>query len=80
MRSDLEQRLRNYLENVGQRGTASLDMPALYRSLLDRVSEVTPGNGADVGPDVARSAADLLLEHCGLRSVIFNSAGKQKKL
>lgn len=38
MRSDLEQRLRNYLENVGQRGTASLDMPALYRSLLDQVT------------------------------------------
>lgn len=38
MRSDLEQRLRNYLENAGQRGTASLDMPALYRSLLDQVT------------------------------------------
>ena len=36
MRSELEQRLRNYLENYGQRGTASLDMPALYKSLLDQ--------------------------------------------
>ena len=36
MRSELEQRLRNYLENYGQRGMASLDMPALYKSLLDQ--------------------------------------------
>ena len=41
-----------------------------------RVSEVTPGNGTDVGPDVARSAADLLLEHCGPRSVIAVSNGR----
>ena len=27
MRSELEQRLRNYLENYGQRGMASLDIP-----------------------------------------------------
>ena len=36
MRSELEQRLRNYLESYGQRGMASLDMPALYKSLLDQ--------------------------------------------
>ena len=36
MRSELEQRLRNYLENYGQHGMASVDMPALYKSLLDQ--------------------------------------------
>lgn len=56
---------------------------ALEEQLVDtfglktaRVSEVTPGNGTDVGPDVARSAADLLLEHCGPRSVIAVSNGR----
>lgn len=38
MRSELEQRLRNYLESYGQRGVASLDMPALYKSLLDQAT------------------------------------------
>lgn len=36
MRSELEQRLRGYLESYGQRGMASLDMPAIYKSLLDQ--------------------------------------------
>ena len=36
MRSELEQRLRSYLEGYGQRDVASLDMPALYRTLLDQ--------------------------------------------
>lgn len=56
---------------------------ALEEQLVDtfglktaRVSEVTPGNGTDVGPDVARSAADLLLEHCGPHSVIAVSNGR----
>ena len=41
-----------------------------------RVSEATPGNGSDVGPDVARTAADLLLESCGPHSVIAVSNGR----
>ena len=36
MRSELEQRMRSYLESYGQRGLASLDVPALYKSLLDQ--------------------------------------------
>ncbi len=38
MRSELEQRLRSYLESYGQRGMASLDMPAVYKSLLDQAA------------------------------------------
>ena len=41
-----------------------------------RVSEATPGNGSDVGSEVARSAAALLLENCGPRSVIAVSNGR----
>lgn len=41
-----------------------------------RVSEVTPGNGSGVGPDVARSAAALILENCGPHSVIAVSNGR----
>ena len=56
---------------------------ALEKRLVDafglktaRVSEATPGNGSDVGPDVARTAADLLLERCGPHSVIAVSNGR----
>ena len=56
---------------------------ALEKRLVDafglktaRVSEATPGNGSDVGPDVARTAADLLLESCGPHSVIAVSNGR----
>ena len=56
---------------------------ALEKRLVDafglktaRVSEATPGNGSDVGPDVARTAADLLLEGCGPHSVIAVSNGR----
>ncbi|MBQ7594102.1 MAG: SurA N-terminal domain-containing protein [Synergistaceae bacterium] len=35
MRSELEQRLRNYLSNYGSRSAESLDMPALYKAVLD---------------------------------------------
>ena len=36
MRSELEQRTRNYLETLGTRNTASLDMAAIYKSVLDQ--------------------------------------------
>ena len=56
---------------------------ALEKRLVDafglktaRVSEATPGNGSDIGPDVARTAADLLLESCGPHSVIAVSNGR----
>ena len=56
---------------------------ALEKRLVDAfglkpagVSEATPGNGSDVGPDVARTAADLLLESCGPHSVIAVSNGR----
>ena len=56
---------------------------ALEKRLMDafglktaRVSEATPGNGSDIGPDVARTAADLLLESCGPHSVIAVSNGR----
>ena len=56
---------------------------ALEKRLVDafglktaRVSEATPGNGSDVGPDVAHTAADLLLESCGPHSVIAVSNGR----
>ena len=56
---------------------------ALEKRLVDafglktaRVSEATPGNGSDVGPEVARTAADLLLESCGPHSVIAVSNGR----
>ena len=35
MRSELEQRLRNYLSNYGSRSAESLDMPAIYKAVLD---------------------------------------------
>ena len=35
MRSELEQRLRNYLSNQGSRSAESLDMPAIYRAVLE---------------------------------------------
>lgn len=36
MRSELENRLRAYLENSGLRNAASLDMPAVYQAVLDQ--------------------------------------------
>ena len=36
MRSELETRLRNYLSNYSSRTTASLDMAALYQTVLDQ--------------------------------------------
>ena len=36
MRSELEQRLRNYLSQYSTRSMASIDMPAIYRSVLDQ--------------------------------------------
>ena len=36
MRSELEQRLRNYLSTYSTRSMASIDMPAIYRSVLDQ--------------------------------------------
>ena len=36
MRSELENRLRNYLENYGQRNVTSLDMPSIYQAVLDQ--------------------------------------------
>lgn len=36
MRSELEQRLRNYLSTYSTRSVASIDMPAIYRSVLDQ--------------------------------------------
>ena len=41
-----------------------------------RVSETAPAGGSGIGPDVARSAADLLVENCGPRSVIAVSNGR----
>ena len=35
MRSELEQRLRSYLNNYSSRNIASLDMPAIYKTVLD---------------------------------------------
>ena len=56
---------------------------ALEKRLVDAfghttagVRAATPGNGSDVGPDVARTAADLLLESCGPHSVIAVSNGR----
>ena len=36
MRSELEQRLRNYLNTYSTRSMASIDMPAIYRAVLDQ--------------------------------------------
>ncbi|MBQ2615271.1 MAG: SurA N-terminal domain-containing protein, partial [Synergistaceae bacterium] len=36
MRSELEQRLRNYLSTYSTRSMTSIDMPAIYRSVLDQ--------------------------------------------
>ena len=36
MRSELERRLRNYLETFSTRSMVSLDMPALYQAVLDQ--------------------------------------------
>ena len=36
MRSELERRLRNYLENYASRNAVSLDMPAIYQAVLDQ--------------------------------------------
>ena len=36
MRSELEQRLRNYLSQYSTRSLDSIDMPAIYRSVLDQ--------------------------------------------
>ncbi len=36
MRSELEQRLRNYLSTYSTRSVTSIDMPALYRAVLDQ--------------------------------------------
>ena len=36
MRSELENRLRAYLENSGLRNAASLDLPAVYQAVLDQ--------------------------------------------
>ncbi len=36
MRSELEQRLRNYLSNYSSRSAESLDMPAIYQAVLDQ--------------------------------------------
>ena len=36
MRSELENLLRSYLENYGQRNMASLDMPAIYKTVFDQ--------------------------------------------
>ena len=37
MRSELEQRLRSYLNNYSSRNIESLDMPAIYKTVLDNV-------------------------------------------
>ena len=75
-----------WAEGLGQTEIARLtgySRPTTSRILVDafglktaRVSEATPGNGSDVGPDVARTAADLLLESCGPHSVIAVSNGR----
>ena len=36
MRSELEQRLRNYLSTYSSRNVTSLDMPAIYKTVLDQ--------------------------------------------
>ena len=36
MRSELERRLRNYLQNYESRNAVSLDMPAVYQAVLDQ--------------------------------------------
>ena len=64
MRSELENRLRAYLESYGQRNMASLDLSSLYQSILDRyvLESQMAREAAALGVEVSDAEADRAMK------------------
>lgn len=65
MRSELEQRLRSYLSTYSTRSVTSIDMPAIYRSVLDQAildSQLTK-EVQDRGITVSDAEADMAMKN-----------------
>ncbi|MBR4196736.1 MAG: SurA N-terminal domain-containing protein, partial [Synergistaceae bacterium] len=64
MRSELEQRLRNYLSQYSTRSVISIDMPAIYRSVLDEaiLESQLAKEVQDRGITVSDAEADMAMK------------------
>ena len=64
MRSELEQRLRNYLSQYSTRSMVSIDMPAIYRSVLDQtiLESQLAKEVSDKGITVSDAEADMAMK------------------
>ena len=65
MRSELEQRLRNYLSQYSTRSMESIDMPAIYRSVLDQaiLESQLAKEVEDKGIRVSDAEADIAMKN-----------------